>query len=181
MSKNLVYIGVVVLAVIAVILGYNIYQQQSGGATTPSTQQPQTRDITQPIQQGTDQTTTQKKELTAEEKQVLQFPGPNASEAERKAWADLVNKLGNESGVPYLDITGCSPTPVVYRVKLDGTFKVKNSGQTDHVIYTGDKRTTIKANSEQSVSSSSMGNTPGDYGYSCDGSPSSIGIIQVRP
>jgi len=31
------------------------------------------------------------------------------------------------------------------------------------------------------VSSSAMGDVPGDYGYACDGSPSSVGIIQVRP
>ncbi len=176
--KNLVYFGVIGLVVVAVILGYNIYQQSqvTTSVKTPAGQQSQsavTKQSSAPAQ---------KRQLTAEEKQVLIFPRPNATQSELKAHSDLVNKLGNQSGVPQLDITDCQPTPIVYRVKLGGSFKVKNSDNKEHVFYTQPNlKTTIGANSEKSVPSSSIGAALGDFGYNCDNSTSVVGIIQIVP
>lgn len=172
--------GVVgVLVVLAIVLGGAIYQQQTGSKS--QTGIPQDRSVPQPVANQNTQQASTPRELTAEEKQALNFPGPNATEAEKKAHADLVNKLGNQSGVPFLDISGCRPTPVVYRVKLGGTFKVKNSDSKDHTIYT-DRDTVIKANSEQTLTSKDIGDNLGQYAYGCDGSAGSgVGIIQITP
>lgn len=183
MAKNLVYIGIAVLAVIAVVLGYQIYQQTVSKKAPTTRQQPPTRTITQPVgTQSSTQTAPQKTELTAKEKQVLNFPGPNASQEEKNAWEAVVRKLGAESeGVAYLDISGCKPNPVVYRVKLDSSFMVKNSDQKDHEIYNA-KRVTIKANSTQTLRTQEIGSNIGLLGYGCDGSPGlGVGIIQIVP
>lgn len=182
MAKNLVYLGVVVLAVIAVILGYNIYQQQTGGtATLPNTQPSKIQSAPQTGgNQSSTQPTTQKRELTAEEKQVLTFPGPNATEAEKKTHTDLVDQLGNKSGYAVLDISGCAPFPVVYRIKQGGSISIKNSDKVDHVINTA-RKVTIKADSTQTVNSKEIGDNLGEYAYACDGSRSSVGILKIIP
>ncbi|MEK7517793.1 MAG: hypothetical protein AAB583_04545 [Patescibacteria group bacterium] len=175
MSKNIVRFGIAVLVVIAVVLGYQIYQQ------TTVYQTPPIQNGTVPQTVGNQQASTQKG-LTAEEKQALSFPGPNATEEEKKKHSDLVDELGNRvAGTLFLDITGCKPNPIVYRVKQGGSFKVKNSDSIDHTLST-DRKITIKANSEQTLTSKSIGDVLGNYGYGCaEISGGTVGIIQIIP
>lgn len=185
MAKNLVYVGVIVLAVIAIVLGYKIYQQTLANKTVSTTEQPQSKTKPQPTsRQITIPATPQTQQPSAAEvAEVLKFPGPNATEVERKKHSDLVNKLGNQfGGATFLDISGCNPNPVVYRVKQGSSFKVKNSDQIEHTIYTDPiRQTKISANSEQTVESKNIGVNNGDYGYNCDSSTNPAGIIQIVP
>lgn len=184
MAKNLVYVGVIVLAVIAVFLGYKIYQQQTlTNKTSVTNQQPQKRSTPKPrVNQTTPEATQpQTQQPSASEiSAVLNLPGPNATEAERKKRQDLINKLGSSSDITSLDIAGCIPNPVVYSVRKGTNFKVKNPDQIDHTIYTT-IRTTIKANSEQTLTSKDIGDNFGDYAYGCNGEPNSVGIIRIVP
>lgn len=182
MAKNLVYVGIAVLAAIAVILGYKIYQQQRAyqqvGLTNQSSQPTKQPSGVRASPKASPSPQAQQPSA-AEVAKVLKFPGANATEAERKNHSDLVNKLGNQfGGAAFLDISGCNPNPVVYRVKQGGTFKVKNSDQTDHTIYTS-IRNTIPANSEKTLESKTIGDNMGAYGYGCDGSSGTVGIIQI--
>lgn len=188
MAKNLVYVGVVVLAVIAVVLGYKIYQQQLAYKQTApknqSTTGQQSGVKTTPKLSPKPSPLSQSQQTSAAElAEVLQFPGPNATEAERKEQSDLVNKLGNQfGGATFLDISGCNPNPVVYRVKQGGSFKVKNSDQTEHTFYTDPgRKTKIPANLEQTLTSKAIGDNYGDYSYNCDSSTNPVGIIQIVP
>ena len=166
MTKILTYIGIAVLVVIAIVLGYIIIKQQS---ITPQ--------VSTDNSTATAPTTNQ---LSAAEEiaAVLNFPGPNATDAEIKKHLDLVDKLGNESTI--LDISGCKPNPVVFRIRLGANFKVKNSDQIAHVIYTY-KELTINANSEQSLDSASVSSGLGNRGYSCDNGKTTVGVIQIIP
>lgn len=181
MSKNLIYVGIAALVIIAVVLGYKIYQQQIQIPPTASTGD-QSQNISEaPL---TNQATSAPASTidNAERQKLFSFPGPDATEAERKSHSDLVNKLGNQfASSTFLDITGCQPNPIVYRVKLGGSFRVKNSDQIDHTLST-DKKTVVKAGSDTTISSTAIGDKPGDYGYGCDGSTGSgVGIIQLIP
>ncbi|MCH7730570.1 hypothetical protein IID21_03530 [Patescibacteria group bacterium] len=171
---TLILIGI--LVVVGGVLGYAIYQSGAAkrGQPASTTQTPATSTT------GTT-TTSVSRTLTADEQAVLSFPGSNASEAERQRHSDLVNKLGNESGYAFLDITGCQPLPVVYRVKQNGTFVVKNTSSIEHTIQL-DRATTIPAASEKTLKvSEAIGENLGNYGYSCDGSTGPVGVIQVAP
>lgn len=183
MPKKLVYAGIIALAVIALVLGYKIYQQQIGKGEQSITPNQQVNNATTPnseVNQATPDASLSRTPSAAEISAVLNFPGPNATAEERKKHSDLVNKLGDEAGFSFLNISGCKPVPVVYRVKLGSTFKVKNTDSVDHTIYTA-KKVTIKANSEQTLNSKEIGDNLGDYGYGCDNSSGAAGIIQIIP
>lgn len=182
MLKNLVliYVGITILAVIAVFLGYRIYQKQTEVALPPS-KNIQTQDIPSP--KGSVDKVTSVSNLESNERQeVLNFPSSNASAEEKKKHSDLVNKLGNQSGATTLNISGCNPTPIVSRVKQGSSFKIENPDQLDHTIYANPaKKIVIKGNSESTLSTSDFGSSLGDYGYNCDTSTTPVGIIQIVP
>ena len=154
MSKNLVYVSIAVLAVIAIVLGYQIYQQQRLTAPSSSTPLPVTTQDQQP-------------DFNRQSYPLIgNFPGNNTSDEERKKFSDAVRAQAKESDM--LDITGCKANPLVYKIKLGSDFKIKNSDTVEHKLYIGgaekykipaNTTITVKANFEPG---------PGTYGYSCD-------------
>lgn len=172
MSKNLVYIGVVVLAVIAVILGYNIYQQQTGVATTPSTQPP-ARTIEQPSgTQSGNQASTQNIDIDALFKK---FPGPNATVAQIQDFRDYIDPLSKETGL--ITIKDCKADPIVLRVKKGQDFKITNQDSIDHKLTMLGQEVTVKAGA--TLTRKAPGEI-GESGYSCDNAKTgNIGIIHI--
>ena len=167
---TLILIGILVL--VGGVLGYAIYQSGAVKRGQPASTTQTT---------GTTTEETSARTLSADEQAALSFPGSNASEGERQRHSDLVNKLGNESGYAFLDVTGCQPLPVVYRVKQNGNFVVKNTSTREHAIQL-DRSTTISAASEKTLDvATAVGANLGNYGYSCDGSTGPVGVIQVVP
>jgi hypothetical protein len=183
MTKNLTYIGIIVLLIIAIVLGYQIYQQQTGYDTSSQNQSINNQEFVTPqaITPNSTATAPLTNQPSAEEIAVLNFPGPNATDAEKKAHSNLVNEVGNKvAGTPFLDISGCKPNPIVYRVKRGATFNIKNSDAIDHTINT-ERKAIIKSNSEQTLASKGIGDDLGNYAYSCDDSAGPVGVIQIIP
>lgn len=171
MKGRMVSIVIVVLVVTAIGLGYIIFK----GATKRSPEQPSV--ITPSIQTTTPSSTRQ----LSEEEQVLKFPGPDASEEEIKKHGELVDSLSQQATV--LDITNCSPSPVVTLVNPSTTIIVRNSGFTEQTIVRADKAVTIPAGGEVKVTISSLigSDDLGNLGYSCQGIPGPVGVFQVGP
>ena len=169
---TLILIGILVL--VGGVLGYAIYQSgalKKGQAptTAPAISTTQATDTSLPT-----------RTLTAEEQEVLKFPGPDASEEEIKRHGELVDQLSE--GATLLDITNCSPFPVVTLVNPSTTITVRNSGFTEQTIVRADKAVAIPAGGEVQVTISSLtGSDLGNLGYSCQGVPGPVGVFQVAP
>ena len=138
MTKNGVYIGVAILAVIAVILGYNIYQQTTTGTgATPSDQQSQTRTIPQPtgIEGSSSASSGDTVTIAADRKKIASYPGPSASEEQKKEFGTIIGKNAQTSDT--LDITNCNTSPLVLKVKKGSNIKLINNGSTGNAILFG--------------------------------------------
>jgi len=178
MTKTLVYIGIAVLAVIAVVLGYQIYRQTTDTGTVPPVKQAQDTSVPQTVgNQQTSQQTTQSSSGTADEQAVLNFPGPNATQIEKQQYTDALNRFAKETGV--LEISnGCKPSPIVIRIQKDQEIQIKNTGITDiKVIISPQIQFPISANSIKTVKASFGG--VGTFGYRCEGFENISGVIDI--
>lgn len=182
MAKNLVYIGVIVLAVIAIVLGYKIYQQTLANRATPQTttpsQQVQTKITPPKITPQPVGTTSQSSTPTAEQLAALNFPGPNATESEKKKHAELVDKMSVISSE--LNITNCQFSPPILKALQGSSITIRNDGQDAQTLHWGTKDIVIQPTSQKVVNLREwFGNGLGDHGYSCLNSNNPGGIIKI--
>lgn len=126
-------LGIIGLVIIAVVLGYTIYQQQiapsSNNQSVSTNQQSIENKNASQNQQDTQQTTQNTTQSLTPKDMLSRFPADNASEAERNVFFDNIRKLGQE--VELVSINNCNPTPVILRVKQGRTFTFRNEGDTD--------------------------------------------------
>lgn len=163
MAKRFVYFGIVVLAAIAIFLGYQIYQQYQLKQSSGTKLEPGQTSVNQSV--------------APKETDVLNFPGPNASEEETRKFAETVQANAKETGE--LDISRCEPNPKVLKVKLGSEFKIKNSDPSEHKIYIAN-REEFSATPDSTVTvKASFGKGPGTYGYGCDGDSTLVGAFFV--
>ena len=116
--------------------------------------------------------------LTPDEETVLKVPLHNASSEEKATHAEEVKKLVQNA--QSLDITKCMPTPLVYPVTLNGSFKVTNNDSIPHSIRYQGSQIKIAAYSTTTVKTSQLFKTTGDYGYGCDNPFATQGVFMVR-
>lgn len=156
MNKNLVYIGIVALAVIAVILGYNIYQQQKTyQAPLTNQKQSQTKTVESPAPTS-----------KASKTDVLTFPGPNATADETKKFSEHVNQIAQETDT--LNIGKCSPSPLALKTKLGASINLRNDDTTTHkIIFNPEYQFTLNAGETKAVKAD-FGHGDGIYSYICD-------------
>jgi len=116
--------------------------------------------------------------ISADEQGALNVPLHNATDRERMTHAAFVEKLAQAA--PALDITGCKPTPLVYRINLNGTFQVKNDDYIPHALRYLTFQIQIPAQATTTVKTAQLFKTAGDYGYGCDNPFMKMGVFMVR-
>lgn len=145
----------IVLILVALILGYFIYQQRS---TSESIRVPDNSD----------------------KKNVLLWPPQNASVEEKQRHDDLVRSLAADA--EFLDIlSDCTAQPVVLRVRFGETFTIRNQDIVDHVITVNeDNIFSIPVGGTKDVKAD-FGKGRGNYGFVCDSRTGVSGILHVTP
>ena len=139
-------VGVVVLAVIAVVLGYQIYKQTTGaGIAPPVVQTPPVQQTQDTSVQPTQQQTTQQTLPSAEEQALVKaIPDPNSSLEEKIEYNKKLEKF--EKVTDMVEITNCWPYPFIARVREDTDLKIKNNDSVDNIIFIGQKQINVPAN-----------------------------------
>lgn len=175
MGKTLVYVGVIVLAVIAVVLGYQIYQQ-TAGVQTPSV--PQTQDTTVPQTVG-NQDTLQISPLS--QKIDMEFilkntPDPNSSIGKKQDWENYLRVNRQEGSL--IVIKNCIAEPSVLIIENGEDFKIQNEDSVDHKLTIPPNGITVKAKESVSLKATLE---MSEFGYSCETIPnnSNVGIVHV--
>ena len=120
------------------------------------------------------------KNLTTKQRELLYFPSKEASAEEKKQHFNLVVSQAVTS--EYLDINGCVAKPIVKKIKLGDTLKVKNSNSFDISFSLSGVKVPISAGQTVSIMPD-FKNGPGLYGFSCSDPNVNhpIGIIYVMP
>ncbi|MDP2735599.1 MAG: hypothetical protein Q8P12_05330, partial [bacterium] len=161
MQKYILLLAIVALILIAVGLGYLIFQQYS-----PASEQGQEQE--------------QGSELSGDAGRVLTTPGPDATEEERIAHFELARRMAQESDV--LDLSACSlADPVVLKLTEGQSFAVKNDDEQPHtMVFNENTMHQIPAGGSIELTADfEMG--PGLYGYGCDSVPRAVGLLFVEP
>ncbi len=110
------------------------------------------------------------------ERDVLKFPGRKATGLDKSAYSALVQKYAKESD--YLDIGKCNPTPLVIKVKVGNTIKLRNQDTSDHTLsLSSQKGFLVSAGETREIKIDFFPNGQGIYSYGCDASPKSVGVF----
>jgi hypothetical protein len=158
MAKNLVYIGIAGLVVIAVILGYNIYQQQ-GGTLAPI------NNSVNPLSQSNNQQpqTTQAATIPdADWAKIENFDDSKVNQAEGEEFTNLVIKYGVDTNS--IEIKQCEASPLVANIKMGSNFTIKNTDTLNQVMNFFSKEYVIKPGETVTILSQF---TPGIFRYAC--------------
>lgn len=151
----------IILAFIALILGYTIIYREGGP---------------RPGQEVKKYAPTSS-ELRSDEFAVLNTPGPDASEEERNRHFDIVVRLA--TAAEELNISECTPTPVVMTIKEGETLIVRNDDSVDRsIVFDQENIYPIPARSTQKIAGL-FERGLGIYGYGCDSLPTAVGMFFV--
>jgi len=180
MKPKTIFVVNIVLALVAILLGYLIYQQQTGASlfTTDRTLQTSSPDLLTPLPGNLRATSLN--ETYVNETDVLNWPAPNASVEEKQRHSNFIQSIAQNT--EYIDIVNCVAQPLVFRIQLGQTFVLRNQDAVDHTI-------TIREEAEFYIpaggTNSSTANThifefgPGNYGYTCESQAGIAGIFFV--
>jgi hypothetical protein len=177
LNKSNIFIGV--LIVVAIGLGIAIYVQRN-----PSVFEKQASsevEVPQPTATLKDfrPLRTLPKDLTADERSILQAPQADDPVSKKEAHFQIVNKLAQEADV--LNINKCEkPSPLVLSLKYGQEFKVKNDDSIPHSIII-DKNHIYKIDANSTVSfKADFGRGLGAYGYLCEKYAGIVGFFLVE-
>ncbi|MCE2402059.1 hypothetical protein J4G08_14390 [Candidatus Poribacteria bacterium] len=109
---------------------------------------------------------------------LLDWPGEDATDEERNRWWEAVRAAA--VNVNLLNITGCTPDPLVIEVEIGESIQIYNDDATDHTLHWGrDYITipahdtidyiTIPAHDTIDIVLSDVFSSTGALGYGCDG------------
>ena len=176
MEKNkIITVLIIILAFIALVLGYAIYRERFASFDKKSvsgTQFAQTQDFQAPQSQGPALYSGD------DERAVLNAPSPDAPEEERQAHFELAKSVAQDA--EYLDITGCVGSPLVLKVKGNEPISVRNDDAVEHSIGFNNALYPISAGGTTEVAFD-FHSGPGLYGYGCDTSQGAAGMFLVGP
>ncbi len=171
--KNGSSITILVLVIIAVVLGYSIYNQSFLKTLMYKAPQPQAGKQAFPLANSISRSG-----LTADEQTALKTPGANASQEERKKHFDAAFRAAKNAEV--LQLGQCQGTPVVLRVKKDKPITVNNQDYKQHqIIIDKDHIYSVPANGKTDLAIG-FDKGPGLYGYGCDKSQEASGLFLVE-
>ena len=114
--------------------------------------------------------------ITREE--LLVFPSEDATDEEFDRWWEAVKAAA--VNVNLLNITGCTPDPLVMEVDHGESIQIYNDDPTDHTLHWGGRIITIPAGDTIDIVPSDVFPTTGAIGYGCDNGPTA-GIFLVHP
>ena len=106
----------------------------------------------------------------ADREKILTFPGEDATDEERQQHGELVSAAAVNTNL--LDITDCTPNPLVIEVGYGESIEVKNSGETGGTLFFAGNSVTIPAGTSRGlVVTEFVGIKGGDgvAGYGCNG------------
>ena len=112
---------------------------------------------------------------------ILAFPGEDATPEEFNRHAELV--IAASVNVNLLDISGCTPNPLVIEVGYGESIEIKNSDTTDHTLKHAGASITIPAGSSRGVVLTQFLESKGGdgfAGYACDDAMGGIFYINAR-
>ena len=112
---------------------------------------------------------------------ILAFPGEDATPEEFDRHAELV--IAAAVNVNLLDISGCTPNPLVIEVGYGESIEIKNSDEVDHTLYFGANLITIPAGGSRGiVVTHFLGSKEGDgfAGYVCDDAMGGIFYVNAN-
>jgi hypothetical protein len=164
--------ALVILALIAVVLGYMIFRQGSSNSTAQET--PSGPESIGAVPAGD---ANRKQDLTSDEQAILSPPKPGSPKEDFERHAQVVAKVAREA--PYLDVTGCKAVPLVLRTKYKNSIKFKNTDTVKHAIV-------LDANHVFEIPPGTTKDVfidfehgAGIYGFGCDNVPHAIGMFLV--
>ena len=112
------------------------------------------------------------------------WPAEDATDEERNRWWEAVDAAA--VNVDLLNITGCTPDPVVIEVESGESIQIYNDDAIDHTLTRGGNSITVPAFETINIVISDFLETgeegivnPGAYDYLCDGVWPSVGIFYV--
>ena len=114
------------------------------------------------------------------------WPGEDTTDEERNRWWEAVDAAA--VNVNLLNITGCTPDPLVIEVEGGESIQIYNDDATDHTLTRGGNTITVPAFETINIVISDFLETgeegivnPGAYNYVCDGVWPAVGIFYVNP
>lgn len=171
-KNNLKKYLVVVLAVVAVGLAGLLYKQKMGSDPLPVAQ----NQNVDPQASAAGPVWTP--EPGSEEEYLFGITMESSDEEKMKHYQFAIS-IAKES--EFLDVTDCSPEPLVLKVANGGTVKLKNDGNADVTIVMDAEHTySVGAKSTKSIKAD-FGKGAGLYGYGCNQSSGPRGMIFVSP
>ena len=112
---------------------------------------------------------------------ILNFPWEDATEEKRAAYWELVTGLAVNVNV--LDITDCTPNPLIIEVGREESIEIKNRGTTSHTFFFRGNSVTIPippGGSRGVVVTEFTGFREGLVSYGC-GNVDPVGIFYINP
>ena len=177
-GKNLI---IVVLIVIAVILGFLIFQRVGDQTTVDTSDVSNTSSEENVANDQSQETgdfvdTRDLSSLSSDEKAVLKVPS-NGTDEERQGHFNLAVSLAKDTSS--VDIAGCVGDPVVARVSSSNQLFVTNSDSLEHtIIFDQDNSFIVPAGGQVSIESV-FSKGAGLYGYGCNNNPGVTGLFLV--
>ena len=110
---------------------------------------------------------------------ILNFPWEDATEEKRAAYWELVTGLAVNVNV--LDITDCTPNPLIIEVGREESIEIKNRGTTSHTFFFRGNSVTIPPGGSRGVVVTEFtGFREGLVSYGC-GNVDPVGIFYINP
>lgn len=102
----------------------------------------------------------------SEKSAILTPPASDASGEEKEQYMAAIESLSAQA--PYLDITQCIPTPLVFQMQKGNIFKVQNQGESERVFaLDADHIYKVPAGGSIDIEAD-ITQIEGVYGYACD-------------
>jgi hypothetical protein len=142
--------AIVLLIIVALILGYFIIKPKNTNPPPVQHQQAAQNSTPIPVQKSPEQLGYSQKylsSLSADEQHIIALPLSSPSLISDNA---KIFKRAAKTA-PYLDITGCESTPVVFQVKRGQKITIKNNDSTPHTIIIGKDQVEVLANSAKDI------------------------------
>jgi len=164
-SDMLLTVSIIVLAVIALVLGYVLWRQ-ARPAVAPALSTEILLESTSPGASNT-------------QFDVLNPPSPDASPDEHARFFEEVQRLAREAD--FVDISDCTPNPQVLQVKYGSTITFRNQDTAEHTITHNPQYQFVIPPGGTKEVAADFGRGPGLYGYGCESSSGAIGMILITP
>ena len=168
---------IALLAVAIVVVGYFIYKERSGNTDEISQNENSTEQVKGPSFSGRtdDKNISIQTQIVNVSGLLAMNPGDGGTAEQLKSFSAKVSTYAVDTST--VDVTSCSPNPVVSRTKIKKPIVFNNSDTGSHKIINGNIIIDVPANGTKSVTPAFQG--PGIYGYSCDSRI--VGIFLVMP